>query len=342
MGRKLKETTIEEREIVINLVKKGHSYKEIAEIVKRPCSTIKSIVYRFASTAQHANKPRSGRPSILTQREKSAIVRKIKQNPRQTASKIASDVMSEYGKQVSVDTIRNVLHEANYNSRTARRKPLISKKNKKKRLEYAKTYLNHGPEYWNRVIFTDESKYNLFKSDGKVKVWRKPNTEMHERNLTCSVKHGGGSQMVWGCMSANGVGELHFIDGIMDHKMYIEILKQNLHKSVEKMGLSDNYVFTQDNDPKHVALNTRLWILYNVRKWVETPPQSPDINPIEHVWEILEKNIRNHHISNMQDLRHALKEEWAKITPEITSNLVNSMPRRLRAVIASKGGPTKY
>lgn len=269
-------------------------------------------------------------------------LKKISKDPRQSATKIASEVSLDTGKEVSAATIRNVFKQAGYHSRTARMKPLISKKNKKKRLEYAKAYLNHGPEYWSRVIFTDESKFNIFKSDGKVKVWRKVKTEMQEKNLTCSVKHGGGSQMVWGCMSANGVGELHFIDTIMDHKLYIDILKKNLNKSVEKMRLPSNYIFTQDNDPKHVATNTKLWLLYNVPKWIQTPPQSPDINPIENLWEVLHQNVRKRHISSKTDLRTTLKEEWEKITSEVTSNLVNSMPRRLKAVIKMKGGPTKY
>ncbi|GBN24589.1 hypothetical protein AVEN_125081-1 [Araneus ventricosus] len=67
-------------------------------------------------------------------------------------------------------------------------------------------------------------------------IWRKPNSELEMKNLTPSVKHGGGSQMVWGCMSAVGVGNLHFIDGMMDKYMYLDILKQNLKQNAEKMA----------------------------------------------------------------------------------------------------------
>ncbi|GBO06988.1 hypothetical protein AVEN_255366-1 [Araneus ventricosus] len=72
-------------------------------------------------------------------------------------------------------------------------------------------------------------------------VWRKPNSELEMKNLTPSVKHGGGSQMVWGCMSAVGVGNLHFIDEMMDKYMYLGILKQNLKQSAEKMGILPHY-----------------------------------------------------------------------------------------------------
>ena len=84
------------------------------------------------------------------------------------------------------------------------------------------------PEFWDSVIFVDESKFNIFGSDGKQMVWRKPKSELEMKNLTPSVKHGGGSQMIWGSISTMGAGNLHFIDGNMDKFMYLNILKQNL------------------------------------------------------------------------------------------------------------------
>ena len=66
-------------------------------------------------------------------------------------------------------------------------------------------------------------------------------------------------------MNAAGVSNLHIIDGIMDHKMYIEILKENLSVSTQKLEIVDN-IFQHDNDPKHTAYNTKQWLLYNVSK----------------------------------------------------------------------------
>ncbi|GBL87070.1 hypothetical protein AVEN_218766-1 [Araneus ventricosus] len=98
----------------------------------------------------------------------------------------------------------------------------------------------------------------FFGSDGRQMVWQKPNSELEMKNLTSSVKHGGGSQMVWGSTSAVGVGNLHFIDEMMDKYMYLDILKQNLKQSAEKMGISPHYKLYLDNDPKHNAHICRL------------------------------------------------------------------------------------
>ena len=139
-------------------------------------------------------------------------------------------------------------------------------------------------------------------------VWRKPNEALNIKNIRPTIKHGGGSVMVWGCMSALGVGKLVFIDGTMDKHVYLSILKERLHASAEKMGLSRNeYYFQQDNDPKHTALDVKLWILYNT-KHLPTPPQSPDINPIENLWAYLDGKVREHNISS----KASLKKYWRK------------------------------
>ena len=92
-------------------------------------------------------------------------------------------------------------------------------------------------------------------------AWRKPNEALNIKNIRPTIKHGGSSVMVCGCLSALGVGKVMFIDGIMDKHVYLSILKEHLHASAKKMGLSRNeYYFQQDNDPKHTALDVKLWI----------------------------------------------------------------------------------
>ncbi|GBM71348.1 Transposable element Tc1 transposase [Araneus ventricosus] len=151
--------------------------------------------------------------------------------------------------------------------------------------------LNKPEMYWNNVLFADESKINIFGSDGRIMVWREKNEELNPKNLVRTVKYGGGGALVWGCMSASGLGNLVFIDGIMNHALYLNILRDSLILSAQNLGIGNNFVFHQDNDPKHTALNVRLWCLYNCPQNLKTPPQSPDLNPIEHIWRELEIRI---------------------------------------------------
>lgn len=263
-------------------------------------------------------------------------------NPRLSAPKINDELMRRCGVKVSDRTVQRTLNKAGLHGRTARNKPYISPANKQKRLAFALEHVDKDQEYWNRVLFTDESKFNISASDGKVTVWRRVGEEFQQKNLRGTVKHGGGGVLVWGCMAANGVGSLAFIEGTMNQFDYISILARELTPSVTRLGIAENFIFSQDNDPKHTARNTRLFLLYNARRQLKTPPQSPDLNPIEHLWAEVERRIRLRDIRNREHLKSVLKEVWNEINEETTRPLVNSMRRRLEAVIAARGGPTKY
>ena len=150
-----------------------------------------------------------------------------------------------------------------------------------------------------------------------------------------TVKHGGGNVLVWGCMSAAGVGELHFIDRNMNSNMYCEILQQRMIPSLQKLGR--RAVFQHDNDPKHISKTTSA--LLKVMNW---PSIFPDLNPIEHLWGILKWKVEVRKASNIRQLRDVVMEEWKSITMVTCEALENSMPRRVKAVLDNGGGHTKY
>lgn len=342
MGRKGKETTVEERKIILNLFKLGKTVSEIAESVGRPRTTVQDIIKRYKNGENLSNKARTGRPCRLTDREKRKIVQIIGKEPKVSSSKVRAELLEFSGKEVNSRTVRRVLNKAQYNARVCRKKPLISKVNQAKRLNFAKEYQNHPTSFWNKVLFSDESKFNVYRSDGRVLVWRRPGTELQKKNIQTTVKHGGSSVMVWGCMAASGVGELVFIDGIMKKEEYLNILKQNMKQSAVKLGIGDEFYFQQDNDPKHTAEVVRLWLLYNTPHQLKTPPQSPDMNPIEHLWDVLDRRVRQHHITSQKQLREILREEWYKIEPSVCEKLVHSMQNRLKEVIRQRGLNTSY
>ncbi|KAJ4430930.1 hypothetical protein ANN_19523 [Periplaneta americana] len=102
-----------------------------------------------------------------------------------------------------------------------------------------------------------ESKFNLFASEGRKKVWRKRRTELEQQYIVSTVKHGGWYVMVWRCMASSGVRNLAFIDGKMDQYKFIAVLRDILSNSVHKLGLDGVFRFQQDNDSKHTAIETR-------------------------------------------------------------------------------------
>ncbi len=104
---------------------------------------------------------------------------------------------------------------------------------------------------------------------------------------------------------------------------------------------SDGY-FQQDNAPRHKSQIISDWFLehdneFTLLKW---PPQSPDLNPIEHLWDV-EIHIMDVQPTNLQQLRDAIMSIWTKISEEYFQHLVESMPQRIKAVLKAKGGPTR-
>lgn len=207
-----------------------------------------------------------------------------------------------------------------------------------KRLEFALKYIDKPLEFWKQVLWSDESKFELFGRKQRARVWTKPGEKLADKNVQKTMKHGGGSIMMWGCFAWSGVGNLEKIDGIMTADSYISILKRNLKESARKVGLGKKYIFQQDNDPKHTAHKTTAYFRASRIKVLEWPPQSPDLNPIENLWSILDQNVDKGDVTNRDSLFQSLVKAWTNINPQHIKNLVESMPRRLQAVIEAKGG----
>ncbi len=92
-------------------------------------------------------------------------------------------------------------------------KPLLKMMHKKACKQFAEKEQTTDMGYWNHVLWSDETKINVFVSDGVKRVWRQPGEEYKDKYVLPTVKHGGGSVMVWSCVSAAGTGKLQFIEG---------------------------------------------------------------------------------------------------------------------------------
>ncbi len=100
--------------------------------------------------------------------------------------------------------------------------------------------------------------------------------------------------------------------------------------------------FQQDNEPYHKAQIISDWFLENENEFtlLKWPPQSPDLNPIEHLWDVVEREIRIMDVqpTNLQQLRDAIMSIWIKTSEQCFQHLVKSMPQRIKEVLKAKGG----
>ncbi len=198
---------------------------------------------------------------------------------------------------------------------------------KKARKQFAKDKQTKDMDYWNHVLWSDETKINLFGSDGVKRVWRQAGEEYKDKCVLPTVKHGGGSVMVWGCMSA-----------AMNASMYCDILKQSMIPSLQRLGR--RAVFQHDNDPKHTSKTTTTLLKKLRVKVMDWPSMSPDLNPIKHLWGILKQKVEESKVSNIHQLRDVVMEEWKRTPVATCETLVNSVPKRVKAVLENNGGHT--
>lgn len=342
MKAKRIETSEEKRKLIIKLHKQGNSYAKIAELVGSKKTTVHDTVKKFKATGVVKNMPRSGRPKKISSRNGNRIKRYVQQDRFMSAKKVTNILENSVGLHVHPRTVNRFLQKEGFKSFVPRKVPHISPKNVKLRLAYAKKYVHMPFSFWEKVIWTDESKYNIKKSDGRLRVWRKPGEAFSSNATIRTFKHGNGSVMVWGCMSSSGPGKLVFIEGIMNKEAYLNILKQNLVQSARDLGLADDFILVQDNDPKHKARVVMEYI--NKKGWemLDHPPQSPDLNVIEHLWDEIDRRIDRREVNTIQQLKTKIQQAWSQITAEDCLKLVKSMSKRLAAVIKAKGANTSY
>lgn len=329
------------KEKIIEALNNGDSLSEVSRRFDIPKQTVYSIKKRFQERGHLDNMSKSGRPKKTSIRQDRKIRRLSVADPRRSAVNIHKNLNQTNDLNISVRTVRRRLESFGLHGRHGVKKPLITKKNKIARLKFAREHLHWSVKDWSNVLFSDESKFNLFGSDGIQWVRRQSGKRFDIRYQIPTVKHGGGSIMVWGCFSSQGIGPLRQIRGIMKKEQYIEILETDmLPHAMETMD--SNWIFQHDNDPKHTSRAVQNWINQNNVNVLKWPSQSPDLNPIEHLWEHSKMRIRNEKFKNITKLFETLSQEWQNIPPAIIHNLLKSMPKRMQAVIDSKGYSTKY
>ncbi|KAG2466809.1 TC1A transposase, partial [Polypterus senegalus] len=338
---KSKELPEELRDRILARHRSGQGYKKISAALKIPKSTVASIILKWKTSGMTRTLPRAGRPAKLSYRGRRALVREVKKNPKITLAELQR-CSQEMGESCTKSTITAALHQSGLYGRVACWKPLLSASHMTACMEFAKRHLKDSEMVRNKILWSDETKIELFGLNSKRYVWRQPGTVHHLSKTVPTVKHGGGSIMLWGCFSAAGTGRLVAIEGKMNAAKYRDILDKNLLQSAKDLRLGPRFTLQQDNDPKYTAEIMKEWLHNNSVTVLEWPSQSHDLNPIEHLWRDLKMAVHQRLPSNLTELERICKEEWQRIPKSRCEKHVASFPRRLMAVLVQKGASTKY
>jgi transposase len=335
-------TSSAQKENILSLALNGHSTRTIASRLNLCQSTVSRILRTLHPNQHHSS---GGRPSKLSPTSQRAILNQITTGKASNAVQATHYINTIISTPVSSETVRRVLRKHSFKAVVKKKKPLLTARHKQKRLAFANKYREWTVEDWKRVIWSDETKINRMGSDGRQYVWKQKGEGLIEREVQSTLKFGGGNIMVWGCMGWNGVGQLVEVEGRMDANQYVDILENHLLPSMEESGISpEDLIFQQDNDPKHTSRTAQEWMEGHGITLLDWPANSPDLSPIEHAWGHIKRELAKYPMParGVWELWERAAEVWTKIDPEVCQKLIESMPRRLEAVIKAKGGHTKY
>ncbi len=231
-----------------------------------------------------------------------------------------------FQKPLSVNTIRRAICRCQLKLYHAKRKPYVNMVQKCRRVLWAKAYLKWTVSKWKSVLWSDESKFDILvgaKEEGDLPA-------CHQRSVQKPA-----SLMVWGCISAYGMGSLHVLEGTMNAERYIKVLEQHMLPSRWR-------VFQQDNAKPHTAVITTAWLRSRRVRVLNWHACSPDLSPIEDIWHIIKRKIRQRQPRTLQLLETYIRQEWDQIPTPKLQKLITSMPRCLQTVLKRRGDATPW
>uniref|UniRef100_A0A4W6D530 Tc1-like transposase DDE domain-containing protein n=1 Tax=Lates calcarifer TaxID=8187 RepID=A0A4W6D530_LATCA len=191
------------------------------------------------------------------------------------------------------------------NLRMTSQEPLINERQRLAWHRWAQAHKNWTARNWKKILWSDESSFQLYPPPDNVRVHRRPGEALSPACTVPTVQHGGDSIMVWGCMSAAGVGHLTVCDGTLNSAKYCAILETHMLPSARALfHRGQNWMF--DSASCHTSSAS------------QTKPK------------------------NLEELKAVIQEEWDKLTPQQREKLVGNTPDRIRALLRANGRTTKY
>ena len=337
MAKKQKRLTSFQKGRILQMHNDGRPTTFIMKELGKSRETINKLIARIRAGGNVERVESSGRKRKTTPRDDKLIVRQVLKSRRVSCPSIREDLGFPH---VSVQTIeRRIKETGRFVSTWTKKKPFVSPANRKLRVKWCKARCNWTFEQWRRILYSDESLF-VFRYNRRTRCYRLVGEKYNPECMQGSVKHDE-KTMVWGCFAAHGVGDLHWIQGIMVKETYHQILINHMRPSAARLFPQGNFTFQHDNDPKHTAHMITNYFQNQHIDVLPWPSQSPDLNPTENLWSILDKKCQDRRPQSEQELFDVLQEGWKALQVEELTKIIDTMPQRCAAIIASKGFPIK-
>ncbi|GFV91810.1 transposable element Tc1 transposase [Trichonephila clavipes] len=301
---------------IIGKIEEGRKISDVAREFDIAHSVVSRLWKSFKTTGMCSRRHGGGRVRSTTPAEDRYIVLSAKRNRRTTAQQVANQFLKASGKQISRKTVARRLRGGGLYARRPVVCVPLTRQHRTARLQWCREHHNWTEQDWACVLFSDESRFSLSSDCRRQLIWRESGTAYCPENIQEKDQYPTYSIMVWAGIMINGRMRLHVVaNGTMTGQRYIdEVLLP--HDCLDSEGIQ-----------------RLVW-----------PASSPDLNPIENVWDALGRQVagRNYPPTNKNTLIRALTEEWDKLPQQLLDNVVQSMVRRVECCITLHGGHIPY
>lgn len=336
------------RIIIVELMKEGYATGSIKEIMKSRHGVevskrgIQKIIKKFKTSGLYEDKKRSGRPPKLSKRSERIIRRTCLKNRTMSLNNITKCFNIQHSPIVSRHTVNRILVKYGLRSHRAVRKPFLNQKQRKRRMEWARYKRHWDAARWAHVVFSDESIFHAFSQNSSHQI-RRFDKERFSPLTTKKVQAHKSKVHVWGCFSRFGVGILKRIRGNINSKVYQDLLVNDIDLICKCLVFPlQHFIFQHDNAPAHRSVSTLSFLTERNINILEWPANSPDANPIENLWHLIKSKINTLGPLTSEQMWTEIQNAWYNIPGHVCRALVDSMPRRVTAMLKMKGYPTKY
>ena len=328
------------KEVIVAMKDDGQEWDSICIAVGHTKKAVQGHYYRYKLIAG-LPPPVILKKPIVTAHIGLNIKRLIIDNPSMAVREIAAKLENGPSK----STVHRYMVVHGFNNKRKTRRIVISVTNQRKRLAFAKNNVNEDMDFFGNIFWSDEVYVQAYPNHRIETYWGRKDDELGYKAIQTKKQQGGCSVMFWGLFSFWGWGPLVAIEGYIDAREYIQLLRDYLLPEIQEYleaGFED-MVFMQDNAQAHTSPITIGFLERNDVDYLEWPPQSPDLNPIELVWAKLKSNLYKleDRPRNKTNITREFFNLWENLEDDYRQILTEAVPERLEKVIKNKGNVIK-
>ncbi|GBL82680.1 Transcription factor Sox-6 [Araneus ventricosus] len=310
---------------IVGRLEASQSQVQICREFNLTPSVVCNLWKQFQDTGSIERKPGQGRPRATTATEDRYLSIIERRNRGATASQLSRDLYAATGTRVSRVTVTKRLHETGLFARKPAVCVPLTSTNRRVRLAWCREYRDWSMDQWAAVLFTDESRFSLNTDSRHTFIWREPGSRYLPSYVREIDHYGGGGLMVWTGIMLDGQTTLHVFErGTVTGVRYRdEILEAYVR--LFRGAVVPEFILMDDNARPHRALLVDEFLESEDIRRMDWQARSPDLNPIEHVWDALGRAIatRNPPPGTIQEMKTALLNEWDQLPQEMINCLIS-------------------